>query len=186
MAEITPLAIRQEVIRLKELGKKRSEISRELNLCYSIVWDMCNRHTLEGEIGLQSKYGNCGKQAPQRSDVIYRSALWLKRLHSEWGADYIHCRLSERYPTLELPTTRTFQNWFKTASLNGKLKSKMPVFEAKRAKEVHQIWQIDSKEQLVLANKDDACYLTVVDEHSGSLLAAESFLKGENRTGGYC
>ena len=97
MAEITPLAIRQEVIRLKELGKKRSEISRELNLCYSIVWDMCNRHTLEGEIGLQSKYGNCGKQAPQRSDVIYRSALWLKRLHSEWGADYIHCRLSERF-----------------------------------------------------------------------------------------
>lgn len=141
MAEITPLAIRQKVIRLKELGKKRSEISRELNLCYSIVWDMCKRHTLEGCVGLQSKYGNCGKQAPQRSDVIYRSALWLKRLHTEWGAAYIRCRLAERHPTLKLPTACTFQNWFKATSLNSKLKNKMPVFETKRASEVHQIWQ---------------------------------------------
>ena len=79
------------MIRLKELGKKCSEISRELDLCYSIVWDMCKRHALEGTLGLQSKYGNCGKQAPQRGDVIYRSALWLKRLHPEWAIGHFCC-----------------------------------------------------------------------------------------------
>jgi transposase len=182
MAETTPLAKRQEVIRLKDLGKKRLEISRELSLSYSIVWELCERYSKEGLSGLQTKYENCGKPSPSRTNKIYRAAIWLKRLHTEWGADYIRCRLKERYPNDGLPTARTFQNWFKSAGLSTKLKSKMPVIESKRAKEVHQVWQVDSKEQLELSNKESACYLTIVDEHSGSLLTAECFLKGTHRT----
>jgi hypothetical protein len=106
-------------------------------------------------------------------------------LHSEWGADYIRCRLKERYPDDGLPTARTFQNWFKSAGLTSKLKSKMPIIESQRAKEVHQVWQLDSKEQLELNSKEPACYLTMVDEHSGSLLTAESFLKGTHRSSQY-
>jgi hypothetical protein len=41
--------------------------------------------------------------------------------------------------------------------------------------QVHDFWQVDAKEQLQLASKQKACYLTRVDETSGCLLQAFVF-----------
>ena len=32
----------------------------------------------------------------------------------------------------------------------------------------HNIWQVDAKENLRLADSSEACYLTITDEHSGA------------------
>jgi hypothetical protein len=48
-----------------------------------------------------------------------------------------------------------------------------------RAREVHNIWQIDAKEKFKIATGEKHCYLTVVDEKSGSLLGAKSFPYGQ-------
>lgn len=43
------------------------------------------------------------------------------------------------------------------------------------AKAVHNIWQVDAKEQLTLLDGQVACYLTIVDEKSGAALASPVF-----------
>ena len=44
-----------------------------------------------------------------------------------------------------------------------------------QAKAVHNIWQVDAKENLVLLDGSPGCYLTITDEHSGAGLAALVF-----------
>lgn len=40
---------------------------------------------------------------------------------------------------------------------------------------MHNIWQVDAKEQLVLANGSHACYLTITDERSGAWIEGIAF-----------
>ncbi|MVM42152.1 hypothetical protein GO730_38195 [Spirosoma sp. HMF3257] len=51
-----------------------------------------------------------------------------------------------------------------------KLRSKPNRLQIGRATAVHNIWQVDAKEQLKLANGQPACYLTITEEYSGAWL----------------
>jgi hypothetical protein len=48
----------------------------------------------------------------------------------------------------------------------------VPCFTAPWSNVVHDIWQIDAKEQLHLSSGENVCYLTIVDEKPGCLLMA--------------
>ena len=52
-----------------------------------------------------------------------------------------------------------------------------PAVDRGWAQAVHQVWQVDAKERLVLDNEQlqPACYLTISDEHSGACLKALVF-----------
>lgn len=106
--------------------------------------------------------------------LVYRAGTWLKRLHPDWGAPFIKLKLQERYPDEQLPHSRSMQRWFKKAGLN-KVRGKIPRGERHWAGQVHETWQVDAKEQLVLSDGQKACYLTMVDEKSGGLLNARAF-----------
>ena len=73
-----------------------------------------------------------------------------------------------------VPSARTLQRWFKAKGVY-KAKSSFPLTQPLWATAVHDIWQVDAKEQLQLASKEKACYLTIVDETSGCLLQAFVF-----------
>ena len=168
-------SLRQQIVTQWAKGSSLIAISELYGLSYSTVRNICHRFQTEGCKGLTPHYFNCGRKGAARGDYrLWRAALWLKRLHPRWGAALILLLLKARYRRAVLPGERTLQRWFHSAGLY-KAKSSFPLPLQPWAKRVHDIWQIDAKEKLHLASGQRTCYLTVVDEKSGSLLAAFVF-----------
>jgi len=175
--------IREQIIEEKESGKTLISISQDKNLSYETVKRIWRLYKKEGIEGLKPKYSNCGPKQP-KFYKMYRISVFLKRKyseHSEWGAPFIRCILSKRFPDEDIPTDRTMQNWFKKHGLN-KPRTSRPVVtkEEKRVDKVHDCWQIDAKENLVLEEEGKASYLTTVDVKSGIALEAPIFSQRKN------
>lgn len=166
--------IRMSVIKLRQSGKRFTEIAKDLSIGYSTCLNLWRRYQLKGEEGLRTNYSNCGRQSIISEEVIYKQSLKMKKEHAEWGAQYILTQLEDLFPQAILPTSRTLQRWFRKAGLNQP-KSQLPCKTDKWAKKVHQVWQIDAKERIDLPNGQQCCYLTTVDEKSGALLDAKVF-----------
>ena len=116
MGQATPLAIRKEIILLRESGKKHAQISQELNLPFATVKYIWGSYKREGQQGLLTKYANCGPKTMRSEAKMYRATLWLKRLHPKWGAGRIRLGLLSRYPVV--PSERTMQRWFRGKKSN--------------------------------------------------------------------
>ncbi|WP_169521694.1 DDE-type integrase/transposase/recombinase [Spirosoma spitsbergense] len=76
-----------------------------------------------------------------------------------------------------LPSIRTLQLWFKAAGLT---KPRPQLLNSPKvwAEYPHQVWQVDAKEQQRTLDGTKVCWLTVVDEKSGAVLAAPVFPYG--------
>ena len=166
--------MRQHIVEEHRTGTSLAEIARVHNLSYSTVRSCWHRYKQRGLDGLAPDYGNCGRPGPGPQDFVYRAARYLKFRHRGWGAPLIRLKLQQRYPQLSLPSVRTFQRWFERAGLVP-LRKRLPEPKRRWAEAPHEVWQIDAKERLTLAQGEKACYLSVVDEHSGALLAAPVF-----------
>lgn len=173
MGQATGLLLRERIIELKQKGYTLEKISEELSLTYSNVRTIWGRYQRNGISGLQTCYTKCGKSKPSRDNVIYRAALWLKHLHSEWGTPRIHAGLQSRY-SADIPTIRTINRWYKDAQITTP-RSKVNRDVIGKSTNVHNIWQVDAKENLTLADGQNASYLTIVDEKSGAWLASLVF-----------
>ena len=174
MAGALPIHIRWRIIEEKASGKKLLDISEQHHLSYSSVRNIYRRYQREGPEGLGARYERCGPKRGPMNTVVHRAAVWLKRHHPRWGGGMIRTLLQERYGPVV--SVRTLQRWFKAAGL-AQVKSSFPAVGpgGRWAKEVHDAWQVDAKEQLTLPSNQRACYLNVVDEKSGSLLNAFVF-----------
>lgn len=169
-----PLSVRQRIVREKEKGSSLAAISEKHQLSYSTVCRIYRRYQREGTKGLVPHFSNCGLKKPSPRQMLFkRAAVWLKRLHKEWGAGFIKVQLERRYHK-KLPCTRTLQRWFKKAGLVAK-KTRFANGQAPLVKRPHDLWQVDAKEKLRLENGERLCYLTIVDQNSGSLLKAFVF-----------
>jgi hypothetical protein len=174
MGKATDMASRQGIIRLKQEGKTLFEISQDLSLPYPTVRNLWQQYRTNPAKGLATNYANCGKHPKTQQDLIYRAALWLKRLHPQWGAPKIHLALCERYGRENVEHIRTLQRWYRDANLI-KPRQQMAEPSIGDSKAVHNIWQVDAKERLTLLDGQEACYLTIVDEKSGGALEAPVF-----------
>ncbi len=164
MGAPTPLWIRQRVIEDYQAGCDVATIVSRNALSRSSVYNIYRRYK-EGRV-LAADYSACGR--PMTDERIYRAARYLRFLHPGWGAPLIHTFLQRRYKAV--PTVRTLQRWFKAAGLT-ELRQKRVVTERVKADHVHGCWQIDAKERLPAK----ACYLSIVDEHSGAFLGTPVF-----------
>lgn len=129
MGQALSLSIREEIVKMRQQGKKFTRISKELDVSYSSVRKIWKRFEEKGISGLLTNYENCGPKGCQNVK-IKRVALWLRYLHPNWGAPYIHMVLEEHYGLASLPTIRTFQLWFRAAGRN-KVRAVRPVIEKK-------------------------------------------------------
>lgn len=173
MSKATGLAHREQIVSLKQEGRTLKSISETLNLTFSNVRDIWGRYKKEGVKGLLTHYQNCGLKKPDKSELHYRASLWLKRLHPLWGSPRIHAGLKSHYGD-KTPCIRTLNRWYKSANL-VKPRSKINRQEIGKSKAVHNIWQVDAKEQLELLDGQKACYLTIIDEKSGAWLTSLVF-----------
>jgi hypothetical protein len=174
MSEVTSFACRQQIILQKKSGRTLLEISSLLNMPYSTVRNLWYQYVKKGEAGLQNHYANCGLKPVSIASAVYRDTLSLKLQHPSWGTPRLRLTLLERNPNETVPSVRTLQKWLRAANL---LKPRQRKSEPSigSAQAVHNIWQVDAKERLVLQDGTVACYLTVVDCKSGACLSASVF-----------
>jgi len=169
---------RRQIIQYKEAGKSLYSISTDLELSYSTVKRVWQAYQKSGSEGLIPNYKNCGLAQPKYYR-IYRMSKMLKRKYPKWGAPYILTILSTRYPTEKMPAVRTIQNWFKEHGFSKPVFQR-PVPKETLVKDVHDCWQIDAKENIILKDQTKCCYLTTVDVKSGIALEVPVFPPQKN------
>jgi hypothetical protein len=180
MGQAHSLATRKAIICQRQLGISMSEICETLNVSYTSVRRICKRYSdnLHPESDLQSvltpHYSNCGPKTEKWSSDIVDAVLLLKAEHLSWGAPRLLVELERKLCGQTLPTIRTVERWFRKNNL-GKPPRQGGEPAIGRARGVHNIWEVDAKENLVLLDGQEACYLTTVDEKSGALLASPVF-----------
>jgi len=132
MGQAIPLSIRERIVQLRQSGKKFTTISEEEHISYSTVRRIWKRFEEKGRTGLATDYKNCGLKGCQ-TVKIKRVALWLRYLHPDWGAPFIHMILEQRYSKAALPSIRSLQLWFRAEGRN-KVRAVRPVSEKKSTK----------------------------------------------------
>lgn len=184
MAVAIPFGTRQQLVNMRVQGKSYQQISQELGVSYDTVRRICKRQHQQGDLGLLPAYKRCGVEGIRLSAFYHRVSLWLKRTHPQWGAPYIRLQLDSRYTMGRLPSIRTLQLWFKAANLT---KPPRQLLNSPKvwAEYPHQIWQVDAKEHQHTLDGTKVCWLTVVDEKSGAVLAAPVFPLRPNRSSAF-
>lgn len=166
--------MREIIVKKYQEGLSIKEVAEQLSMSSETVRQIWRRYRDRGEAGLQPDYQLCGSSGPRAEKLIYRAAIYLKRRHPKWGAKFIKIRLQQKWPTMQIPHERTLQRYFKQAQVNRK-KRRLPQQDSKRAKQVHEIWQMDATSHIKIADGSEVSWLTITDEKSGAIIAAEVF-----------
>lgn len=185
MAQALSLAIRERIYSLRENGIRLTEISDELSIPYGTIKQLCRRFRQQGISGLQPSYSNCGSKTALRLGEQKASFIALKEQHLKWGAPRLHLEhklqdknievdQSESLSEKPLASIRSLNRWYRQVGLY-KPRKQGGSASIGRALAPHNIWEIDAKEQLTLADGSPACYLTMTDEKSGAWLESPVF-----------
>ncbi len=172
MGRALSISTREEILRLFVAGQNAYSISKALNLSYSTVNGLCKRIKEGGVAFLPARYGGCGRRPARGQNAFYQKLLDMRGEHPEWGAEYLLVQMPALGPPL--PSARTVQRWFRKEGL-GRLRGKAPKTVKVWASKVHDIWQVDAKEQVSLPGGEEVCWLSATDEKSGALLGAVLF-----------
>lgn len=165
------MIVRLKIVALRKESVPYSQIASQLNVSESAAKKLWRRYQTAGEVGLQTRYENCGR------NPIYSAAVRevvLSHQESEQGGPYIRSVLRVRHPHTQIPHERTIQRWWKA---NGGGRSGPRNNRAKPAswaKEAHSVWQIDGKEQIELGQGQQVSWVNIVDEASRSPLQTEA------------
>ena len=165
---------RRELIKRHEAGETLRVISEDMQLSYNTVkkiWAHWRKYEK-----VTPNYEQAKEKGTRRYRAVYDAALAMRQQHPRWGAPLIRVKLEQETLSEALPSVRTLQRWFRQAGMarTPKVRQNSSV-QVKRGQGVHQVWAVDAKEQMKLADGSDACWLVVTDEGSGAILCAASF-----------
>lgn len=184
MPRAVSVAIRQVIVERHERGETLQAVADDMELSLWTVRSIWRRYREQGEAGLKPDYENCGRKGVRSARLVYRGTIWLKRAHPKWGAGLIRLLVAEKWPELKVPHERTLQRWFRAEGINQRRKRRITGQNRNRGQEPHEVWQLDAKEQMKLADESEASWLMVTDEKTGGALAAVIFPPGDVDTGG--
>lgn len=164
---------RQAIVEMREQGHRFRKIAEELKRDYETVRKIYHCYVRTGQ--LEPSYDKCRQQAIRSREAVYERAIELKQAHPKWGAGLIWVELAEDFAEADLPSKRTLQRWFRRAGVQKPAPERRPRPFATRGKRAHEVWAIDAKEQVELADGTSVSWLTVTDEGSGAVLGAFLF-----------
>jgi hypothetical protein len=164
--------IRQQMVDLQAQGKSYREIAQQLQQSRPSVRRICARYHREHTLVPHTQ--QCGHRGIRFERLIWRSAIYLKRRHRDWGGGIIRVLLQRRWPEHSIPSERTLQRWFRAAGVSSPVRPAAPP-RRQRAPQVHQCWQVDAVSHQSLADGQQASWLSATDEASGALLACNAF-----------
>jgi hypothetical protein len=186
MPRAVDVPVRQEIVARREAGQSLAVIAQALGLSFWTVRQIWRRYRAQGAAALTPDHARCGWHGPRGARLVWRAAVWLKRLHRSWGGGMIATLLRCRWPDLSVPHERTLQRWFRQAGVASTRRRRVPTPRF-WSRAPHDAWQVDAKEQVRLRDGQYACWLTLTDEHSGAVLGAVVFspaVLGRRATGG--
>lgn len=167
------VAIRRQIVERREQGEQLSHIARGMSMPYESVRKVWRVYRREGRI--HPNYEACGKRGVKASQRVYRAAIWLKRRHPTWGAPLIRQVIKDKWDTEYVPHARSLQRWFVAAGVQPKKPRIKGQARHGRGKAPHNIWEMDSREAIQLANGEKVSWLLASDECSGAVLGGEVF-----------
>lgn len=173
---------RRQIVAMYEQGDSFSAIADELKRDYETVRKIYHRYQQSGQ--LEANYDKCGHQGIRSREAVYQRAIQLKQVHPKWGAGLIWVELAEEFDETDLPSERTLQRWFRGSGVQNPAPEHSPRPFSARGKRAHEVWAMDAKEQVKLADGSFVSWLTVTDEGSGAILGAFLFphqTLGDNR-----
>jgi transposase len=174
MPQAWPLALREQVVARHQQGEPLTQIAEALKIPARTVRRWWHRYQASGPEGLRTHYSHCGPKAPKAPKAVHAAALEMKREHPSWGGGLIRLQLVERFGEGGVPQVRALQRWFRAAGLSP-VRAKRPPVEKSRAKEAHQVWEMDAKEQMRLLDGTGTSVLTVTEEATGAVLELAPF-----------
>ena len=166
-------ATRREIVERRDAGESFASIACELSVSYSAVRNIYHRYVKTGR--LTPAYDRCVHSDVRSDKAIYSAAVEMKRIHRSWGAGLIRVELSDTFEEETLPSVRTLQRWFRRARVQNPKREETPKPKVKRGKTVHEVWALDAKEQIEMADGSHVSWLTITDEASGAILSATLF-----------
>ena len=173
MPAALPIPIRKEIVERRSRGENFRQIAREMELSYDSVRAIWRHWEKHGK--LEPNYEACRKTGPRKPQAVVERAIEMKREHPRWGAGLIRLFLSDEFEEPDLPSERTLQRWFRQAGVNRTPTTKGGNPQVRRGQTVHEVWAIDAKEMMTLADGSSASWVTITDEASGAILHAEAF-----------
>lgn len=180
MPQAVPQPIREQIVSRRLAGEALTEIAEALELPYRTVRGLWRRYRVRGEEGLVPDYQRCARPGPHFAAAVYEAGLQMKREHPRWGATMILVQLGQLFPEEPLPKRRTLQEWFQRAGLSPG-RSRSPSVNPQRGKTAHEVWQLDAKEEMHLADGSSSVALSVMDEATGAVLGVALFPPREVR-----
>lgn len=168
------IAIRRQIIERHTQGESLVAISGEMQLSYHTVKRMWRHWRRYGK--LEPNYEQARQRGTRKYPQVRAAAVQMKRHHPGWGAGLIRLQVAEQQWPEGLPSSRTLQRWFREAGVGKSPKVRVQrVGTVKRGQAAHEVWAVDAKEQIPLANSQSVSWLTVTDEGSGAVLDATAF-----------
>lgn len=174
MPQAVPLPLRQQIVAAYQDGATYAAIAQHVPVKERTIRSLCQRFRQRGLAGLAPDYARCGRPGSRFAAPIQAQALALKREHRRWGAGFIRLQLAKHFPDTPLPAERTLGSWFHAAGLQPARAETPPVARG-AAQAVHDVWQMDAKERMRLADGSPTSTLTVTDEASGAMLETVVF-----------
>ncbi len=176
MPAALPMPIRKEIVERRHRGESFRQIAREMELSYDSVRAIWRHWEAQGS--LTPNYDACRRPGPRKPQAVVERAVQMKREHSRWGAGLIRLLLRDEFEAHEVPSERSLQRWFRQAGVGRTPSVQHRAPYVKRGQEVHEVWAVDAKEQICLADGRRVSWLTVSDEASGAVLHAAGFPPG--------
>ena len=174
MPAATPINKREAIVRRYQEGDTLAQIARELKLPYTTVHSVWHHYRQTGQI--KPNYQACANPRVRKDPVMYEQAVKLKGLHPTWGAGLIWVELAETFEEVQLPSERTLQRWFHRGGVaQAQPKDKRQPAAVSRGRQAHEVWAMDAKEEMTLADGSRASWLLMSDEGSGAILQTVLF-----------
>lgn len=186
MPQAVSMAVRLSLVASYSQGKNISTLAKDFKISRKTVRELLKRHQSLGIEGLKPNYRHCGKSRRDGDDLVFRAARCLRTWHPTWGGEKIRSELLLLRPDLKLPHPRTFVRWFhQSGQLEPRLKNLLPESPKRLAQRLHEVWQIDAKEEIRTTDGNKQCWLNIVDEYSGMTVPSGVFPPQEDFRGAH-
>lgn len=163
-------------------GQTLPELAAEIGCCVECArkwWRVGRDKGLEGLRAPRRGRGRSGTLSRFKPRVA-EQALEYKRAHRRWGADRVIVELAQHpeFEDVALPGRSRLAVFFKERCPEcvGERKPRPePIPRLPDATGVHEIWQLDSQEKILLANGEIATICNIRDPVGAAMIASRAF-----------
>jgi transposase len=177
-----PLPVRQAMFQRSRKGASVASLADRFELSERTVRHLVRRFDERGQSGLVPDYTRCATKSAANDSAVRHKALQMRAQHPHWGGGLIRVLLQQELGAC--PSARTLQRWFRQAALTPAPAGRRPARDETRARQPHEVWQMDAAERMRLASGEQLSWLRLADECSGAVLQTTIFPPGVLEPGG--